>query len=234
MQYNRDDSNENTTNAIAGVYKDSRDKALQNIMEMMGLGNQRDIAQGQINAQMEGINASNAGAGAAARGADQDRRLQAIQMMMQGGQFGLGLKGNMAELLQNGQQGALESGLGYGQLGLAGYDTANNMGQLGLGALGSLGNNISNYYNAQYGRQASERANQFARERYADEQPWMQSNRMIDLLRNLGSLSGDYDMPAYNPYPQDTGGGGGEWLDALLAGGGAGMESYFNNRNQRR
>lgn len=227
----RDDAQENITNATAGVYKDSRDGALKNIMEMLGLGNQRDIAQGQIDSQMAqadmAASASGAGAAASRYNADQDRRLQAISMMMQGGQFGLGLKGDMANMLQGGQNAALQAGLGYGELGMSGYDRANNMGQLGLGALSQLGGNVSNYYNSQYGRQASERANQFAQERYQHQLPWDDANQMIDLLRNMGSLSGEYDTPAYVQAPGPQGSSTPPWLDALLAGGGAGIDQYF-------
>lgn len=230
----RDDSNENTTNAIAGVYKGSRDEAINKMMEMLGLGNQRDIAQGNIDAQMASArmaaDASNNSSAASARSADQDRRLQAIGMMMQGDQFGLGLKGNMAELLQNGQLQAMNTGLGYGELGMSGYDRAANFGQLGLGALNQLGGNISNYHNAQYGRQASERANQFARERYQHQLPWDDANQMIDLMRNLGNLSGEDAMPDYYNEPTDN--STNPLIDALLGGGGTAMQYYFNQRNR--
>lgn len=230
----RDDANENTTNALAGVYKGSRDEAINKMMEMLGLGNQRDIAQGNINAELAqarmAADASRASSGAAARSADQDRRLQAIGMMMQGDQFGLGLKGNMAEMLQNGQLGAMQTGLGYGELGMGGYDRAANFGSLGLGALNQLSGNISNYHNSQYQRRASERNSQFARERYENQLPWDNANQMINMLRNLGELNGDYENPAYLPEPQDY--STDPWIDALLAGGGEGMSNYFSKRNR--
>jgi hypothetical protein len=231
MQMARDDANENTTNAVAGVIKGSRDQALAQMMEMLGLGNQRDIAQGQLNDSAMNRDAQMAASGASARGADQDRRLQAIGMMMQGDQFGLGLKGNMAELLQNGQLGALQAGIGYGELGQSGYDRATNLGGLGLSALGQLGGNIGNYYQSQYARRASERANQFARDRYNDERPWNEADRMIDMLRGLGELGGDYDMPGYVPEPRDN--STNPLMDALLGGGGTALDFYYGNRNRQ-
>lgn len=230
-QMARDDAQENITNATAGVYQGSRDNAINKMMEMLGLGNQRDIAQGNIDAQMEAANmaasSSNSANASNRYNADQDRRLQAISMMMQGGQFGLGMKGDMANMLQGAQDNALNAGIGYGELGMSGYDRANNMGQLGLGALSQLGGNVSSYYNSQYGRQASERANQFARERYDNQLPWDNANQMIDLLRNMGSLSGEYDSPGYVQSPGPSGSSTPPWLDALLAGGGAGIDQYY-------
>lgn len=235
LGFARDDFNENMQGTLSGVYQGSRNNAIQSMKDILGLANQRDIAEGNIDAELAAAsmaaNASLSGSSAAAESAANAQRLQAIGMLLGGNQFGMGMKGDMANLLQQGQLGALQAGGMYGELGLGGYDRAANFGQLGLGALGSLGNNINSYWNSVYGNQARQDQLRFQRERYEHDQPWVDANRMIDLMRGLGDLSGDYDYPGFVPQPIDN--TTDPWMDALLAGGGYGFGSYFNERGRR-
>lgn len=222
---------EDVANALSGVYMGSRRGALDDMKDIMGLGNQRDIAEGNIDAQLEAARmAASASRGGSAdiAGAQRDAtRLNAIGMLMGGAQFGMGMKGDMASLLQNGQMGALQAGQGYGELGMSGYDRAGNFGQLGLGALGALGNNINSYWNTVYGNQRANQARQDANARYQHNLPWQDAGRMVDLLRGLNDLSGDsYDMP-YVPNPGQ--GDGGDSMNDWIAGLGSGFGSYFDN-----
>ena len=174
--------------------------------------NQRDIASAQIAAQ-ESAAAGAASSQAAAIKAqmdmhNQEMQLQGIGMMMQGGQVGMGMQGDMAQLMQQGQLGALQAGMGYGQLGMSGYDAAANFGQLGLGANQQLMGNYNNYYSLLAQNDASQRAAQaqrdqlaFQQRRYNDMLPYQQAGSMIDIMRGLYDLTGYNQQPSYLPMP---------------------------------
>ena len=56
MRNARDQFQENYDDTLAGVYQGAREAALGRRMDMIGLGNQRDISAGQIAAQIRGQN----------------------------------------------------------------------------------------------------------------------------------------------------------------------------------
>jgi len=202
--------NEAIQGTIATQYAQARQAALEHKQNALNMLNQRDIAGGQIAAQEAAASAAAAGQADAIAAQmqmhNQEMQLQGIGMMLQAGQFGLGLQGDMAGLMQQGQLGALQAGMGYGQLGMSGYDAAANFGQLGLGALQGAGNMYNQYWNTAAQDDAARRAAalqqqqmDFTKQRYQDQLPWQQMGSMIDVMRGLGDLSGNYLTPSYTP-----------------------------------
>lgn len=227
----QDEYHEALQATMAQLYAHSRDQALADRMNAMGMVNQRDMNEAQLAAQIEaaniGANASSSAAGAAAQAqreiAEQQMRLQGIGMMLDAGQFGLGLGGNMSQLMAQTQLGAFNGGLGYGQLGMSGYDSAANFGQLGLGAMGQLGNI---YSSAASNRLAQQQAAESAR-RYNQEAPMRDFRSLVDIMSGLNTLGGyDASMP-YIPSSPGPSPDGFDWGDALggLMGGAA---AYYN------
>lgn len=209
---------------IAQLFHAAREGALGRRQDALGLVNTRDIAAGQIAAQRD---AASSAAGAAGYAADVQRdianrqlQLEGINSMLQAQQFGLGLQGNMASMLQQGQLGAGQLGLGFGQLGLEGYNTQQGFGQLGLGAMGQLG--------SIYGDAAS---NRLAQQRMAEEQarwneqaPVRDITQLIDIMSGLNDLGGYGLTPGYvsgSPGPSPDGWGFGDIMGSLLGGGAA-------------
>lgn len=236
MQGANEQYNEAIQGTLAQQYQSARQTALQHQMEALNLVNQRDIASAQISAQEAAAGAA-AGAQADAIRAqtemhNQEMQLQGIGMMMNGAQFGLGLQGEMAGLMQNGQLGAGQLALGLNNQGMQGYQLAQGFGELGLGANGQMMGNINNYWNLVSQNDASRRANALARDqfgfqqqRYQDQLPWQQMGNMIDVMRGLGDLSGYYESPNFIPSPgaytgQDP------YAAMLLGGLGGGMTGY--------
>ena len=225
-----DEFNEALTGTLAQQYQQARESALQRQMEALGLVNTRDISEGQIAAQRD---ASSQSAGASAYAADRGydaqmdgNRLQAIQMMLGAGQFGMQMGGNMSELMQNGQIAANQIGQGWAQIGQKGYDQSANFGQLGLGATGAMGN--------MYSDAASQRARQ---QQLAQQQrQWnegAQSREMNDLIRmmsGLGSMGGEDGM-SYMPGSSGARPDGFGWED-LLGSGAAGWSTWLDNQQR--
>lgn len=210
--------------SIAQALMGARTEALNNQMGGLGLMNTRDIAAMNDATQRYGIDASSAssGAGYAAQAADaaKSRQLQAIGMMLQGSQFGLGLKNDLAGTLQTGQNNALNSGLGYANLGMAGYNTGINAGQLGLSGL-------------QLGAQTDLQQQQVHNARTNANRSYglaLQNNEQNALDSYLGLLTGIGGMGG-NTTQTNTGSGQYDpntppsWLSALMAGSG-GYNSY--------
>jgi len=233
----RQQGNETYNNALqstlAQQYSQARNAALQRQMEALGLVNTRDISEGQINAQRDAASMSAAASGQAAKygyDAEMDsHRLQAMQMMLGAGQFGMQMGGNMAELMQNGQIAANQIGQGWAQIGQHGYDQAGQFGQLGLGGLNTLG--------GIYGDAASQR---LAQQRFAEQQrQWNEGagsrdiNDMIRMMTGLSDLSGANDYPSYMPGSAGPAPEGFNWED-IFGGGLAGAGTYFDNLQRYR
>ena len=229
----RDKYNEDIQNTLAVQYNQARQMALQKKMEALNALNSRDIAAAQIAAQeaaAAGAAASQSEAIAAQMEmANKQMQLQGIQTMLQAGQFGLGLQGDMAQLMQNGQLGALQAGMGYGQLGMMGYDNAAQFGQLGLGALGNIASINQNRISE---ANAMDRFNQqlaWQQQQYRDQQPFNMLNNLINSMRGLSDASGAGLYPSYVPTPQAPvqSSGWGDVLGGLAAGWGT---AYNMNR----
>lgn len=232
MNNRNEDYNEALQQTLAQQYQAARQAAQEHKMTALNMVNQRDIASAQIAAQ------ESAAAGAAAAQADaiaaqmemhnKTLQLQGIGMALDAGKFGLGLQGDMASLMQQGQLGALQMGQGYGQLGMMGYDAAQGMAGIGLGALGAIGGMQQNLYNAQ--QQANQFNQQLAwqQQQYADQAPLNYLNSLINVMSGLNSMGGyDQSMP-YMPSsvgaaPQ--GFGGSDILAGLLGGAGTYMKA---------
>lgn len=211
--------NEALQGQLANMYMQERNNALQRQMEALGLVNTRDIAAGQIssndrNAAMSARAAGAANSAALAQQAELAREqmhLQGIGQMLQAQQFGLGMQGDMAGLMQQGQLGAGQLGLGFGQLGMTGYDAAANFGQLGLGAMGQLG--------GIYGQAASNRLRQQqmqeSNRRWNEQAPIRDLTSMIDIMSGLNQMGGYNEMPGFVPDNAGPDPGGFNWGDAL-------------------
>lgn len=235
-----EDYNEAIQGTLAQQYQSARQAALEHQMNALNMVNQRDIASAQIAAQ-ESAASSAAGAQADAVAAqlemhNQEMQLQGIGMMMNGAQFGLGLQGEMAGLMQNGQLGAGQLALGLNNQGMQGYQLAQGFGELGLGANSQIMGNINNYWGQVAQNDASRRANEmqqqqlgFQQQRYQDQLPWQQMGNMIDVMRGLGDMSGYYESPNYIPSPGSYTGAD-PTTSMLLGALGGGMTGYkFGN-----
>ncbi len=219
----REQGMESMDQAIAQAMMGSRGQSLEAQQNILGLTNNRDIAEMQNWTQRYGIDqaaaSAGAGAGAAAADAAEGRRLQAISMMMQGSQYGLGMQGNMAELMSQNQLGALQAGLGYGQLGMEGYNTALNGGQLGLGSL----NGQFNVGQGLWQMDQANKNNNFRRMQWQDQQQQNALDSYLQILQGIGGMGSDGSQT--NPgqyYP----GGPDPWAAGISAGGGSAMQNY--------
>lgn len=225
MTGRNEEYNEALQGTLATQYQAARQAALQHKMEALNMINQRDIASAQIAAQ------ESAAAGAASAQADaiaaqmqmhnQEMQLQGIGMMMQGSQFGLGLQGDMASLMQQGQLGALSAGAGYGQLGMMGYGAATNFGGLGLQALGGIGSLNESRYNTQLLNQQFNQNMAWQQQQYNDQAPFNYLNGLINSMRGLSDLSGANVQAPYMPSSPGAapgGFGGADVLGGILTG----------------
>lgn len=180
---------------MAQQYQHARDVALQQQMEGLGLVNSRDIAEGQISAQRDAAAQSAAASGRASQlGYDaqmDSNRLQAMQMMLGAGQFGMQMGGEMAGLMQGGQENAAKIGQGWAQIGQHGFDQSANFGQLGLGAQGGLAN--------LYGSAAN-----LGEQQYEFDATRGDQQRMWDLSREDANFQWDASRDD-NQYMYDTG-----------------------------
>lgn len=224
-----DEYNEALQGTIAQQYQAARNAALQRQMEALGLVNSRDIAEGQISASRDAASASAGAAGYSARlgyDAQMDaNRLQAMQMMLGAGQFGMQMGGNMAELMQNGQIAANQIGQGWAQIGQHGYDQAGQFGQLGVGALGQLGG----IYSSAAANRAQQQRMQEEQRRWEEGAASRDMNDLIRMMSGLDNLSGAGDYPAYMPGSVGPAPEGFGWED-LLGSGLYGAGTYLNNQ----
>lgn len=224
-----DEYHEALQGTLAQLYGNARNAAMQRRMEALGLVNNRDIAEGQLasNENIASMSAASSGANARyAYDAQMDQnRLQAIQMMLGAGQFGMQMGGNMAELTQNGQIAANQIGQGWAQIGQHGYDQSGQFGQLGLAGLGGL----QNIYSDAAANRARQAALQQQQQQWQDGAFGRDMNDMIRMMTGLGQLSGDNIQEPYIPSSPGPAPGGFNWGDALGSiMGGAG--TYLGNR----
>lgn len=224
-----DEYNEALQGTLAQQYQAARNAALQRQMEALGLVNSRDIAEGQISASRDAASMSAAASGQAARygydAAMDSNRLQAMQMMLGAGQFGMQMGGNMAELMQNGQIAANQIGQGWAQIGQHGYDQAGQFGQLGVGALGQLGG----IYSSAAANRAQQQRMQEEQRRWEEGAASRDMNDLIRMMSGLDNLSGAGDYPAYMPGSAGPAPEGFGWED-LLGSGLYGAGTYLNNQ----
>lgn len=222
----QDEYSEALQGTLAQQYRAARESALQRQMEALGLVNTRDISEGQIAAQLEAANMAASASGANARlgyDAEMDsHRLQAMQMMLGAGQFGMQMGGNMAELMQNGQIAANQIGQGWAQIGQHGYDQSAQFGQLGLGAMGQLG---GIYSDAASARAAQERLAE-QRRQWDEGAQSRDINDMIRLMTGLSDLGGYNDQMPYMPSSPGPSPDGFNWGD-LLGSISGGLGTYY-------
>lgn len=208
---------------LAQIYNTQREAVMGRRMQGLDMTNTRDIAAGQIAAQRDAANASASAAGYAADVqrdiANRQLQLEGISTMLQANQFGLGLQGQMANMLQSGQLGAGQLGLGFGQLGMQGYDAQQGFGQLGLGAMGQLGDIYSSAAANRLRQQQMAQENA----RWNEQQPIRDITSLIDIMSGLNEMGGYGMTPGYVPDagPAPSGYGWGDVMGSLLGGAGA-------------
>lgn len=195
---------------LMGAYQAQRERQMQGL----GLVNQRDLAAMQDMTQREAIDAQSRAAGAAsaaaAKEAAEQRKLQAASMLLGSQMQLMGMRGDMAQLMQQGQLGAGQLGLGYGELGMSGFNTALNAGQLGLGAA-QLGANIGQgiwgmnqqEQQARWQRQFNEQQASYNRQMNQLNGQQDALNDYLNILMGIGGMgsSGYGEQPGqYVPY----------------------------------
>lgn len=224
-----EEQQEAVSQAIAGQLMGAYQSARERQMQGLGLINQRDLSamgdmtqRAAIDAQAQAAGAAQA---AAAAEAAEQRKLQAANMLL-GSQMSLmGMRGDMASLMQQGQLGAGQLGLGYGELGMSGFNTALNAGQLGLGALqlqSGIGQNLWSM-----GQQESQAAWQRQQQEYQNRMQGLNNqqdalNDYLNILMGIGGMGGTSygEQPGQNiPYMDPN--------SAAIMGAGAGaMEGW--------
>jgi hypothetical protein len=231
----QDEYSEANNQQLAQIYGNARDRAIANQMEALGLVNNRDISEGQIAAQRDASSSAASSAAAGIRAQEnmhnQDLQLQGIQQMLQSGQFNMGLQGQMGSLMSQNQLGAMQAGLGYGQLGMSGFDAQQGFGNLGLQAnqgIAGIGQYQDQSFQQQQQAAAANRLRQqqmqFQQDRYNDQAPFDMIDRLTKSMQGLNTMGG-YEMdPGYVPSSAGAGNGGfnfDDFMGGALAGGSA-------------
>lgn len=205
-----EEQQEAISQAIAAQYMGAYQAQQGRRMEGLGMTNTRDISAMNDITQRYGIDSAassaRSSAAMAAREAAEGRKLQAMGMNMNAQLGLLGLAGQMGSTLQQGQSDAMATGVGYGNLGMSGYNTGINAGNLGMSALqyqGQVGQGMANMGQNQQNA-ANAAAAQAERDRYnrgqqelANQQDAM--NDYLNILMGIGGMGGD-------TYTQDPGG----------------------------
>lgn len=205
-----EEQQEAISQAIAAQYMGAYQAQQGRRMEGLGMTNTRDISAMNDATQRYGIDSSAASARSsaamAAAEAAEGRKLQAMGMNMNAQLGLLGLAGQMGSTLQQGQSDAMATGVGYGNLGMSGYNTGINAGNLGMNAIqyqGQVGQGMANMGQNQQNA-ANAAAAQAERDRYnrgqqelANQQDAM--NDYLNILMGIGGMGGD-------TYTQDPGG----------------------------
>lgn len=236
----QDEYNEASQQSMAAIYQHARDQAIANQMDALGLVNTRDISEGQIAAQRDASRSAASSAAAGIRAQqdmhNQEMQLQGIQSMLQSGQYDLGLQGQMGSLMSQNQLGAMQAGLGYGQLGMSGFDAQQGFGNLGLQAnqgIGAIGQYQDQSFQQQQQAAAANRLRQqqmqFQRDQYNDQAPFNMIDRLTRSMQGLNTMGG-YEMdPAYVAPSAGYNQGGFNWED-ILGGMAAGGSAYFGGQ----
>lgn len=228
-----EEQQEAISQAIAGQLMGAYQSARERQMQGLGLINQRDLAAMGDMTQRAAIDAQSQAAGAAAAAAAaeaaEQRKLQAANMLL-GSQMSLmGMRGDMASLMQQGQQGAAQLGLGYGELGMSGFNTGLNAGQLGLGALqlqSGIGQNLWSMGQQEsqdaWNRQFQEQQSAWNRQQSQLNGQQDALNDYLNILMGIGGMGGTSygEQPGqYQPYMDPN--------SAAIMGAGAGaMEGW--------
>lgn len=236
----QDEYNEASQQSMAAIYQHARDQAIANQMDALGLVNTRDISEGQIAAQRDASSSAASSAAAGIRAQqdmhNQEMQLQGIQQMLQSGQFDLGLQGQMGSLMSQNQLGAMQAGLGYGQLGMSGFDAQQGFGNLGLQAnqgIAGIGQYQDQSFQQQQQAAAANRLRQqqmqFQQDQYNDQAPFNMIDRLTRSMQGLNTMGG-YEMdPGYVAPSAGYNQGGFNWED-ILGGLAAGGSAYFGGQ----
>ena len=220
----REEGMESLDASTAGLLQQAREGALQRRMGGLDMTNTRDIAAMQDLTDRYGIDASaaaaGAGASAAAADAAEGRKLQALNMLMGGQLDVLGLRGNMANMRQGGQLGAMQGAIGLGNMGLEaegmrsgiagnvlnnllGYHQGENQYRLGQGQLDVSRRGL----NIDRGRL------NLQRDQWEDQVSQDSLNSLLDILMGVGGMGGSGELGGqYIP------GGPPPWLAGLIGG----------------
>lgn len=229
----REEGIESLDSAIAGLLHGAREGALGRQMDGLGMTNTRDIAAMQDATNRYGIDASerSAGAGAAAAAADaaEGRRLQAMNMLLGGKMDILGLRGNMANMRQGGQQGAMQGGMGLGEMGMRGLGMQADIGSNVLGSLLGYNQQQNQYDLGRRGIGVQRGQLDLANRQWQDQVGQDSLNSLLNIIMGIGGMGGTNNAPGqYIPSGPDP-------LAAMLMGGlggwmqGGGRFDYLGN-----
>jgi len=235
----REEGMESLDQQIAQILYGDYNAAQGRLMEGINMGNTRDMASMQDATQRYGIDSSaaSAGAGIAAQQADarEARSLQALGMLGGMGQDLLGFKGSMANMRQDGQLGALNAGLGYGQLGMQGFNTGLAAQQNQLAALGLKGDAAQGISNAYLQDQANKNNLRLglgqigvARQGNNLQRLGMLNDSQMNLMNMLSQLASMGGTNTQTNPGQIIPGGPPSWVSGLTAGLGTGLNMYQN------
>lgn len=195
----REEGIESLDSAIAGLLHGAREGALGRQMQGLGETNTRDIAAMQDMTNRYGIDAQSAAAGAgnaaAAADAAEGRRLQALNMLLGGQMDILGLRGNMANMTQSGQLGAMNGAMGLGNMGMQGLgmqgDIANNV----LGSLLGYNNQQLQYDLGRRGIGVQRGQLDLANRQFQDQVSQGSLNDLLNIIMGIGGMGGTNNQP---------------------------------------
>lgn len=236
----QDEYNEASQQSMAAIYQHARDQAIANQMDALGLVNTRDISEGQIAAQRDASSSAASSAAAGIRAQqdmhNQEMQLQGIQSMLQSGQFDLGLQGQMGSLMSQNQLGAMQAGLGYGQLGMSGFDAQRGFGNLGLQAnqgIAGIGQYQDQSFQQQQQAAAANRLRQqqmqFQQDQYNDRAPFDMIDRLTRSMQGLNTMGG-YEMDPGYVAPSAGYNRGGFNFEDIMGGLFAGGSAYYGGQ----
>lgn len=195
----REQSMESLDSAIAGLLHGAREGALGRQMQGLNETNTRDIAAMQDLTNRYGIDASSAAAGAASGAAAADaaegRRLQAMNMLLGGQMDILGLRGNMANMTQSGQLGAMNGAMGLGQMAQQGLGMQGDIGQNVLGSLLGYNNSQLQYDLGRRGIGVQRGQLDLANRQFQDQVTQGSLNDLLNIIMGVGGMGGTNNQP---------------------------------------
>lgn len=219
----REQGIESLDSAIAGLLHGAREGALGRQMQGLDQTNTRDLAAMQDMTNRYGIDAqaNAAGAGAAAASADaaEGRRLQAMQMLLGSQMDMLGLRGNMANMTQSGQLGAMNGAQGLAGLGMQGLGMQGDIGGNILGSLLGYQNSQNQYDLGRRGIGVQRGQLDLANRQFQDQVSQGSLNDLLNIIMGIGGMGGTNNSPGqYIPSGPDP------FMAALMGG----MGGYLN------
>lgn len=223
----REQSMESLDGAIAALLHGAREGALGRQMQGLDQTNTRDLAAMQDMTNRYGIDAqaaaASAGAGAAAADAAEARKLQAMSLLLGGKMDILGLRGNMANMTQSGQLGAMNGAMGLGNMGMQGLGMQGDIGGNILGSLLGYQNSQNQYDLGRRGIGVQRGQLDLANRQFQDQVSQGSLNDLLNIIMGIGGMGGTNNQPGqYIPSGPDP------FMAALMGGLGGYMNAGGN------